>query len=75
MKRPSRSSDPYCDVVLPAYFVRLGLLTWQIALAVVLTTAAAVALTYAAGRIFRTGLLMQGKGATLGEMWRWVRAG
>lgn len=48
---------------------------WQIALAVVLTTATAVALTYAAGRIFRTGLLMQGKGATLGEMWRWVRAG
>lgn len=48
---------------------------WQIAVAVVLTTATAVGLTYAAGRIFRTGLLMQGKGATLGEMWRWVRAG
>jgi ABC-type Na+ efflux pump permease subunit len=47
---------------------------WQIALGVLLTTATAVALTYAAGRIFRTGLLMQGKGATLGEMWRWVRA-
>ena len=29
---------------------------------------------YAAGKIFRTGLLMQGKAATLGEMWRWVRA-
>ena len=28
---------------------------------------------YAAGKIFRTGLLMQGKAATLGEMWRWVR--
>ena len=24
--------------------------------------------------IFRTGLLMQGKGATLRELWRWVRA-
>jgi ABC-type Na+ efflux pump permease subunit len=48
---------------------------WQITLGVALTTATAVALTYAAGRIFRTGLLMQGKGATLGEMWRWVRAG
>jgi ABC-2 type transport system permease protein len=48
---------------------------WQAALGVALTTATAVGFTYAAGRIFRTGLLMQGKGATLGEMWRWVRAG
>ena len=29
---------------------------------------------YAAGKIFRTGLLMQGKAATFGEMWKWVRA-
>jgi ABC-2 type transport system permease protein len=47
---------------------------WQVALGVTLTTATAVGFTYAAGKIFRTGLLMQGKGATLGEMWRWVRA-
>lgn len=47
---------------------------WQIALGVALTTATSVGLAYAAGKIFRTGLLMQGKGATLGEMWRWVKA-
>lgn len=47
---------------------------WQIALSVVLTAATAVALVHAAGKIFRTGLLMQGKAATLGEMWKWVRA-
>ena len=47
---------------------------WQIALSVALTTLTAVALVHAAGKIFRTGLLMQGKAATLGEMWRWVRA-
>jgi hypothetical protein len=28
---------------------------------------------WAAGKIFRTGLLMQGKSATLAEMLRWVR--
>jgi ABC-type Na+ efflux pump permease subunit len=46
---------------------------WQVALGLVLTTATSFGLAYAAGKIFRTGLLMQGKGATLGEMWRWVR--
>lgn len=48
---------------------------WQVVLGVALTIATAMGFTYAAGRIFRTGLLMQGKAATLGEMWRWVRAG
>jgi ABC-2 type transport system permease protein len=47
---------------------------WQILLSVVLTAITAVAFVYAAGKIFRTGLLMQGKAATLGEMWKWVRA-
>jgi ABC-2 type transport system permease protein len=48
---------------------------WQVVLGVALTIATAMGFTYAAGKIFRTGLLMQGKAATLGEMWRWVRAG
>jgi ABC-2 type transport system permease protein len=47
---------------------------WQIALSVVTTGIASVAAVYAAGKVFRTGLLMQGKAATFGEMWKWVRA-
>jgi ABC-2 type transport system permease protein len=47
---------------------------WQVALGVALTSVTAVAFVYAAGKIFRTGLLMQGKAATFGEMWKWVRA-
>ncbi|HEY2431794.1 MAG TPA: ABC transporter permease [Vicinamibacterales bacterium] len=46
---------------------------WQIGLSVGLTAAATIAMVYAAGKIFRTGLLMQGKGASFAEMWRWVR--
>lgn len=47
---------------------------WQVGLGVVLTTLTALAFVHAAGKIFRTGLLMQGKAATFSEMWKWVRA-
>jgi ABC-2 type transport system permease protein len=47
---------------------------WQVALSVVLTVAATVLVVFAAGKIVRTGLLMQGKGITFGELVRWVRA-
>jgi ABC-type Na+ efflux pump permease subunit len=48
---------------------------WQVLLSVSLTALATVAAVWAAGRIFRTGILMQGKSASVGEMLRWVRAG
>jgi ABC-2 type transport system permease protein len=47
---------------------------WQVAAAFVLTAAATTFAVYGAGKIFRTGLLMQGKAPTFAEMWRWVRA-
>jgi ABC-type Na+ efflux pump permease subunit len=47
---------------------------WQVLLSVVLMLGTACGLVWAAGRIFRVGLLMQGKGATLAEMIRWVKA-
>ncbi len=46
---------------------------WQPALSLVITLATTVAFVWAAGRIFRVGLLMQGKGATLGEMLKWIK--
>ncbi len=47
---------------------------WQVALSVVLTVVTMLAIVWAAGRIVRTGLLMQGKGVSMAELWRWVRA-
>ncbi len=47
---------------------------WQVLLSVVLMTLTAIAAVWAAGKIFRTGILMHGKSATVGEMIRWVRA-
>jgi ABC-2 type transport system permease protein len=47
---------------------------WQIALSLLVMAATVVVAIWAAGKIFRTGLLMQGKSATMTEMLRWVRA-
>jgi ABC-2 type transport system permease protein len=52
-----------------------GIVWWQPVLGVVLVLLTTVLFVYAAGRIFRVGILMQGKGARLGELWRWVLRG
>jgi ABC-2 type transport system permease protein len=46
--------------------------TWQVALSAVLTLLTTAFCVWAAGRVFRVGLLMQGKSASLGQMVRWV---
>ncbi|CAN5841436.1 hypothetical protein BH18ACI5_BH18ACI5_24230 [soil metagenome] len=46
---------------------------WQVILSLSLMILSTLAIVWSAGRIFRTGLLMQGKSATVGEMIRWVR--
>jgi ABC-2 type transport system permease protein len=46
---------------------------WQPAVSLAVTLLTTVAFVWAASRIFRVGLLMQGKGATLGEMLKWIR--
>ena len=48
--------------------------TWQILLAVIGTLLATAATVWAAGRILRVGLLMQGKTANYREMARWIMA-
>lgn len=47
---------------------------WQVGLSVVLTALTALFTVWAAGKIFRTGLLMQGKPPTFAELVRWVMA-
>jgi ABC-2 type transport system permease protein len=52
-----------------------GVPWWQPILGVSLVLAMTAACVFAAGRIFRVGILMQGKGAQVGEMLRWVVKG
>ncbi len=48
---------------------------WQLALTLLLLVAAIMAITWAAGRIYRVGILMKGKRPNVPELWRWVRHG
>lgn len=52
-----------------------GVPAWQPALGVGLVLLTTLLLVWAAGRIFRVGVLMQGRGAKFGEMLRWVARG
>ena len=45
---------------------------WQVALGASLTLTTAALCMWAAGKIFRVGLLTQGKSASLGQMARWI---
>jgi ABC-2 type transport system permease protein len=47
---------------------------WQVALSVALTLATTALFIWAAARIFRIGLLMQGKPPNLPELLKWIRA-
>ena len=46
---------------------------WQIALSLLIGFGTVVLLTWLAARIYRIGMLMYGKRATIPEVWRWVR--
>jgi ABC-2 type transport system permease protein len=52
-----------------------GIPWWQPALGALLMVVTAAGCVYAAGRIFRLGLLLQGKGADVRQMLRWVFRG
>jgi ABC-2 type transport system permease protein len=47
---------------------------WQVGLSVAGTAMTALACVWAAGKIFRTGLLMQGKAPSFRELARWIMA-
>jgi ABC-2 type transport system permease protein len=69
------SHFPFFSPIL--MFTRVQVLTpplWEILLNVAVLLATIAGTTWVAGRVFRVGILMTGKRATIPELLRWVRA-
>ncbi|CAN5353305.1 ABC transporter permease [soil metagenome] len=46
---------------------------WEIALSILINSLAIAGLVWLAARVYRVGMLMYGKRATLPEVWKWIR--
>jgi ABC-2 type transport system permease protein len=60
-------------VIMPVRIVAQPVALWQIMLSLLIGFGTVVLLTWLAARIYRIGMLMYGKRATIPEVWRWVR--
>lgn len=63
----------FAPIVMPVRILADMPPFWQIALAIVLNGLAIVGLTWVASRVYRVGMLMYGKRATIPEVWKWIR--
>lgn len=63
----------FAPIVMPVRILAEIPPFWQIALAILLNGATIVGLVWIASRVYRVGMLMYGKRATLPEVWKWIR--
>jgi len=60
-------------VIMPVRIVSQAVPFWQIGLSLLLGFGGVILLTWVAARIYRIGMLMYGKRASIPEVWRWVK--
>ncbi|NNE66362.1 MAG: ABC transporter permease [Pyrinomonadaceae bacterium] len=63
----------FAPIVMPVRILSELPPFWQIALAVFLNLIAIIGLTWVASRVYRVGMLMYGKRATIPEVWKWIK--
>ena len=63
----------FAPIVMPVRILAEIPPFWQIALAVVLNLVTIIGLTWIASRVYRVGMLMYGKRATIPEVWKWIK--
>ena len=64
---------PFTSPVVMMVRIPFGVPWWQIAVSGSLLIATFVAMTWIAGKVYRTGILMYGKKITYKEVWKWLR--
>ncbi|MCU0621834.1 MAG: ABC transporter permease [Gemmatimonadales bacterium] len=66
---------PFAPFMTPVRHALVRLSPVEIGLSALAVAAGVVAVAWLAGQIYRTGILMHGRRASLREVWRWLRAG
>ena len=62
----------FSPIVMPVRILAETPPFWQIALAIVLNLLTVFGLVWIASRVYRVGMLMYGKRATIPEVWKWI---
>lgn len=65
----------FAPIVMPVRWSMASVPMSQLALSLVGMVIGVLAVAWLAGRIYRTGILMYGKKPSVGEVWRWIKAG
>lgn len=61
-------------IMMPLRMSMVDVPKWEIGMSILALLAACYVAVYIAATVYRTGLLMHGKTASLREVWRWLRA-
>lgn len=63
----------FAPVIMPVRLVTEAPPVWEALLSLALSVLTAIGLVWITARVYRVGILMYGKRATLPEIWRWIR--
>ena len=63
----------FAPITMPVRILAETPPVWQIALSILINGLAIAGLVWLASRVYRVGMLMYGKRATLPEVWKWIR--
>lgn len=63
----------FSPIIMPVRMAIMNVPVWEVALAITLMSATFIALIWLSARIYRVGILMYGKSASLRELARWIR--